>query len=430
MKERISNMSALRSLDRHPCFNAGAKGSYGRVHLPVAPHCNIRCNYCNRKFDCVNESRPGVSSAILSPKQALVYTEKVLEKEPRISVAGIAGPGDPFANPLETLETMRLIRKRFPEMLLCLSTNGLGLAPYLDEVAELGVSHVTLTVNAVDPEIGAAIYNWVRDGKVIYRGVRGAELMLSRQLAAIEGLKKHGITVKVNTIIVPSINDHHVEEVARTVAGLGVDLLNCMPMYPNRDTVFEKIPEPGREMMDEVRAKAEKYLPQMRHCTRCRADAVGLLGEDRSMELHGCLNACASLPKDLADRPYVAVATREGLLVNLHLGEAVKFQIWSKTEDGYACIDERDAPEPGGGPKRWGLLAKILRDCRAVLVAGVGDTPKEILSAAGIDAVEMNGFIELGLEAVYSGRGAKEFKVRRAGGCARGAGCSGNGEGC
>src|SRR5512141_901884 len=116
-------MSAPRSLDRHPCFNPGAKGPHGRIHLPVAPHCNIRCNYCNRKFDCVNESRPGVSSAILSPKQALVYTEKVLEKEPRISVVGIAGPGDPFANPLETLETMRLIRKRFPEMLLCLSTN-------------------------------------------------------------------------------------------------------------------------------------------------------------------------------------------------------------------------------------------------------------------------------------------------------------------
>ena len=334
-------MTTLRNLERHPCFSAGAKGSYGRVHLPVAPHCNIRCNYCNRKFDCVNESRPGVSSAILSPKQALVYMEKVIEKEPRIAVAGIAGPGDPFANPLETIETLRLIRKRFPEMLLCLSTNGLGLAGYLDEIAELEVSHVTLTVNAVDPEIGAKIYSWVRDGKVIYRGIRGAELMLARQLQAIEGLKSRGITVKVNTIIVPSVNDHHVEEVARTVAGLGVDLLNCMPMFPNRDTVFENIPEPDKKMMEKIRATAEAYLPQMRHCTRCRADAVGLLGEDRSTEMQGCLTECASLPKDLADRPHVAVATLEGVLVNLHLGEAAKFQIWSKTKDGFICVGEK-----------------------------------------------------------------------------------------
>ena len=84
-------MNISRDLSRHPCFNAAVKGSYGRVHLPVAPHCNIRCNYCNRKYDCVNESRPGVTSALLSPVQASLYMEKVLERETRIAVAGIAG---------------------------------------------------------------------------------------------------------------------------------------------------------------------------------------------------------------------------------------------------------------------------------------------------------------------------------------------------
>ncbi len=162
------------NIDIHPCFNAKVKGQFGRVHLPVAPKCNILCNYCNRKFDCVNESRPGVTSAVLAPTQAITYLERVLEAEPRITVAGIAGPGDPFANPQETMETLRLIRQRFPELLLCLASNGLGLAPYLDELAELQVSHVTITVNTVDPEIGAKIYSWVRDGKKIYRGLEAA----------------------------------------------------------------------------------------------------------------------------------------------------------------------------------------------------------------------------------------------------------------
>ena len=163
----------MLNTDRHPCFNVAVKGECGRVHLPVAPKCNILCNYCNRKYDCVNESRPGVTSAVLKPRQAIAYLERVLEAEPRITVAGIAGPGDPFANPQETLETIRLIRRRFPDLLLCLATNGLGLPPHLDELAELQVSHVTLTVNAVDPEIGSRIYRWVRDGKVIYRGLDG-----------------------------------------------------------------------------------------------------------------------------------------------------------------------------------------------------------------------------------------------------------------
>ena len=292
----------MLNTDRHPCFNVAVKGECGRVHLPVAPKCNIMCNYCNRKYDCVNESRPGVTSAVLKPKQAIAYLEQVLEDEPRITVAGIAGPGDPFANPKETLETIRLIRRRFPDLLLCLATNGLGLPPYLDELAELQVSHVTLTVNAVDPEIGSQIYSWVRDGKVIYRGRQAAEVLLERQLESIRGLKARGITVKINTIIIPGINDHHVQAVAKKMAELGVDILNCMPVFPNADTPFGHLPEPLPEQMNVIRREAEKIIPQMHHCTRCRADAVGLLEADRTDEFRGCLSACAS-PVPAADGP-------------------------------------------------------------------------------------------------------------------------------
>ena len=73
-------------LEKHPCFNIKAKGTYARVHLPVAPKCNIQCNYCKRDYDCVNESRPGVTSEILSPEQALAYLIKLKEKMPNLSV--------------------------------------------------------------------------------------------------------------------------------------------------------------------------------------------------------------------------------------------------------------------------------------------------------------------------------------------------------
>ncbi|MFH0823951.1 MAG: nitrogen fixation protein NifB, partial [Pseudomonadota bacterium] len=125
-------MSALEK-ENHPCFNVEAKGKCGRVHLPVAPDCNIKCNYCNRKYDCVNESRPGVTSSVLNPRQAVLYLEQVLERTPNITVAGIAGPGDAFAHPKPTMETLRLIRKQFPNLLLCLATNGLNVGPYIAE---------------------------------------------------------------------------------------------------------------------------------------------------------------------------------------------------------------------------------------------------------------------------------------------------------
>lgn len=423
-------MTARLDLTRHPCFNAEVKGECGRIHLPVAPRCNIKCNYCNRKYDCVNESRPGVAGGVLAPAQAVAYLEEVLEKEPRISVVGIAGPGDPFANAPETLDTLRRVREKFPHLLICLATNGLGLPPHLDELAAIGVSHVTITVNAVDPAIGEKIFAWVRDGKVIYRGVKAAELLLQRQLESIRGLKARGIVVKVNFIVIPGINDHHAEEVARTMKELGVDLLNCMPMYPNADTVFENIPEPDREMLDGVRATAERHLPQMRHCTRCRADAVGLLGEDRSAEFSGCLSKCSKLLPAAKGRPYVAVATLEGILVNQHLGEATHLQIWGENGDGYALVEVRATPKPGTGMRRWQQLAELVADCRALLVSGIGDNPRQALEAAGVLPVEMSGFIESGLEVIYHGGSPEALKQRRRGGCAKGAGCQGDGGGC
>lgn len=414
---------------KHPCFNAKVKGQYGRVHLPVAPKCNIKCNFCNRKYDCVNESRPGVTSSVLTPEQANVYMGKVLEKEPRITVAGIAGPGDPFANAEDTMQTLRLIRDNYPETILCLASNGMGIGPHIEELAEMNVSHVTITVNAVDPEIGQKIYSWVREGNIAYRGLQAAQLLLSRQLAAIRKLKEHGITVKINTIVIPGINDNHILAIAEKMKELGADLLNCMAMFPNVDTPFADISQPDKTQMAEIRNAAEQYLPQMRHCTRCRADAVGLLDDDKTDEMRGCLSACASLPAlPTKERPYVAVATHEGILVNQHLGEAEKFEIWKKCDDGYRHVDTRPAPKTSGGLQRWTSLARSLNDCRAILISSIGSSPEEILKKNGIEPILMSGFIEAGLQAVYEGKDISALKTRKTP-CSKGS-CSGSGTGC
>lgn len=422
----VDNISA-----KHPCFNHAAKGSHGRVHLPVAPACNIKCNYCDRKYDCVNESRPGVSSAVLAPHQALSYLDRVLEAEPRISVAGIAGPGDPMANAEKTLETARLIKERYPEMLLCLSSNGLAVPEYLDELAEVCVTHMTLTVNAVEPAVGAQIYSWVKDGKVAYRGQDAARLLLERQAEALVGLKERGIIVKLNTIVIPGVNDRHVEAVARWGADLGADLMNLMPMYPNAGTPFENLGEPSRPLMQELRETCHKHLSQMSHCTRCRADAVGLLGHDRSREMAGCLSSCSQLaePKDVT-RPYVAVASREGVLVNLHLGQAAEFQIWAPVVGGYEQIDLRPAPPAGEGELRWKKLADLLYDCRHVLVSGIGETPRAVLEDHGVEPLELNGFIEEALKAIYAGDDLSAMRVRKGKACCAEKMGQGGGLGC
>lgn len=423
-------MKSLSHLDleKHPCFNPDAKGQYGRVHLPVAPKCNIKCNFCDRKYDCVNESRPGVTSTVLTPEQAAVYLDRVRQAEPRITVAGIAGPGDPFANGKETIATLRTVRRSHQDMMLCVSSNGMGIGPYIADLSEIGVSHVTITVCAVDPEIGSRIYSWVKDGKVVYRGLQAAELLLTRQIEAIKRLKQHDIVVKANCIVIPGVNDHHVEQVAQRMKELGVDLLNCMAMFPNVNTSLGHIEQPPKEMMERIRTMAEQYLPQMRHCTRCRADAVGLLDDDRTDEFRSCLTSCATIPRTPPDqRPYIGVASREGVLINQHLGEARMFQIWERSDQGYRKVEERSAPTAGGGIKRWHQLARMLSDCRAVLISGIGETPREILKKSGVRPIEATGFIEEGLALVYENRKGSLMKKRRK---SCGEVCTGSGSGC
>src|ERR1035437_957600 len=54
----------------HPCYSEEAHHHVGRMMVAVPPACNIQCNYCNRKYDCSNESRPGVVSERLTPETA------------------------------------------------------------------------------------------------------------------------------------------------------------------------------------------------------------------------------------------------------------------------------------------------------------------------------------------------------------------------
>jgi nitrogen fixation protein NifB len=416
-------------LARHPCFNSEARKTDARIHLPVAPRCNIQCNFCDRRFDCLNESRPGVTSAVLTPAQALHYLERAVEKLASVRVVGIAGPGDPFASPEETLETLRLARDRFPEMLLCVATNGLAVEPHAGELAKLRVSHVTMTVNAVDPAIGARIYAWVRSGYRVLRGEDGASALLDRQRSAIAALKRAGLTIKINTIVIPGVNDAHTGEVAREMASLGADIMNLVPLYPVEGTPFASLGQLEHGRLAVLRNAAAARLPQMEHCTRCRADAAGLLGEPQSAELTELLVATARGPTNPGqNRPYFAVATNEGLLINQHLGEAQQLWIFETGPDGPAIVETREAPERGSGDERWRQLAVTLHDCAAVFASAAGQNPRRILEQHGVRVVEAVGLAADAIQA-WSATGELPRGMQRLfQGCGRG--CAGPGGGC
>lgn len=258
----------------HPCFATGAKSNKGRIHLPVSPGCNIGCYFCKRDFNDT-ENRPGVASGVLSPDEAVDAIKKAVELMPEIRVAGVAGPGDTLATP-NALETFRKVKKELPGIIKCMSTNGLLLDEKADEVIEAGIDSLTVTVNAVDPQIQSKINEFIIYHGKRYEGVEAAEILIRNQLNGIRKVAAAGVTVKVNTVFIPEINKDHIPLVAKTVAEAGASIYNIIPLIPQHK--LDWCTEPDCRSLYEVRKEAEKYIKVFRHCQRCRADAVGIPG--------------------------------------------------------------------------------------------------------------------------------------------------------
>ncbi len=270
-------------ISKHPCFNREASKHYGRVHLPVAKSCNISCNYCHRDYDCQNESRPGVTSSLLMPEEAVqrIYEAKRLFND--ISVAAVAGPGDSLAEPLNTMKTFELVKNEFPDIILCMSTNGLNLKENLEELQDKDVRFITVTLNAIDVSIAKKIYRYVDYKNIIYTDVDAAEILLDKQIEGIERAVKMGFTIKINSVLIPGINDFHIKDISEKVKKLGVYLFNVMPMIPAKKSYFEKIGVKGADRKDVANiTKDIEGINIMKHCRQCRSDALGLLDDDLS----------------------------------------------------------------------------------------------------------------------------------------------------
>jgi nitrogen fixation protein NifB len=422
-------------IEKHPCYSEEAHHHYARMHVAVAPACNIQCNYCNRKYDCANESRPGVVSELLTPEEAAHKVLVIAGKIPQMTVLGIAGPGDPLANPEKTFRTFELIAEKAPDIKLCLSTNGLMLPDYVDRIKQLNVDHVTITINMVDPEIGAKIYPWVHYRRKRYRGVEGVKILHEKQMEGLQALKEADILCKVNSVMIPGINDEHLAEVDAVIRSKGAFLHNIMPLIsaPEHGTHFgltgQRGPTP-KELKALQDKCADSNMKMMRHCRQCRADAVGLLGEDRSQEftkekimemtpeysleqrqeVHAGIEKSKAeikavkeqtkAAKKIANSPkiLVAVATKGGGLVNQHFGHAKEFQVFEVDANeakfvGHRKIDHYCQSGYGEAATLEHII-KAIADCKAVLVSKIGHCPQEELHKAGIQTVEAYDVIE------------------------------------
>jgi nitrogen fixation protein NifB len=361
------------------------------MHLPVAVRGNARRRWGFQP-----------SGQALAPEEAIGRLKAVVAAGTDIRVVGITGPGDPLAEPAPTLRTLHLVREAFPGMALCLSTNGLNSPAIANgvarELAGLGLVHVTLLIDAVDPEIVAALYAWIRPAKHTLPLPEAARELVAAQAASIQAFVAAGLRVKVNAYIYPGVNDQHLPELARWAREQGASVMAFVPFAPQAGAEHDDQPQaPDPDLVHELRRQVMAHIELMPHFEACGQDIAGLETP--------AAPSVKQMPRPTTGRPNVALASSNGMEVDLHLGQAARFLIYGpRTQDGLVgLIGDRSAPDPGGGDERWRSVAETLCDCFALLVSSAGQRPRMLLAESGLRVLPNEGGVEGLVDALYGG---------------------------
>lgn len=88
-----------------------------------------------------------------------------------------------------------------------------------EQIINVGVK--TVTVNAVYPAVLKNICAYIIYHGQYMTGEAAARYLILAQLMGIEKIARLGVVVKINTVLIPGVNEHQVEEVARVTAGAG-----------------------------------------------------------------------------------------------------------------------------------------------------------------------------------------------------------------
>ena len=358
--------------------------------VPIAPRANYKIRFAEN-------SKP---LPALSPAQALTWITDLVEKGTVIGSVEFSGPGDPLADRDLLLETVQLLRNRYPAIRQRLTTLALDGAAGVARLADQDFARITVQVNGVDPAVIQKIYAWIRPGRKTIPLTESAELLAGQQLAAVQALAAAGTRVTIQTTVFPGVNDCHLAAIARKMAAAGAQSMVLIPftgITGNRaeNEISEPVLPPcTEEMLATARSQAEAFLTVMDY------QPGPIVAQP---ELHSLLTG--NLQPD-PDRPNVAVASTNGMDVDLHLGQADQLLIYGPREsDGLACLLEtRQAPKTGTGSQRWQQLARqCLHDCFALLATNAGDAPQKVLNGLGTKIIVCDDSIEGAVDVLFGG---------------------------
>lgn len=400
-----------RNMHRHPCFNNYDFHS-AIIHLPIATTSNLvyKRNLLN-KLEGQNFCKKD-SNVLLSLKDALAGLRDAKKSLPNLSVVAIAGPNEPLAD-FETLKyVLSYVRQKYPKLLLCVATNGLLLPIYVRHLISLGLNSVSITLNTLDPMVGAKIYEQISYMGNTYFGLKAAKILLENQMIGIQYLVNYKIAVKLNIEIIPGVNEDEIEDIIQFAKKSGCTLTNVLRMdRVKNESGLETYYSDG---YGKKRAEYEKIMTQSYFCRACHMASIETLNTILTSDFTNSNHYKREDAPEDALRLRFAVCSKNGTLTDEHFGRAAVLYIYEYAEGKIYFLEKRTFPmyakivKEGKKKDRIYPLIHAIKDCNCLICMKIGSCPSEALKEQNIDTYMTYNLIEAAVEEavkrLYEGR--------------------------
>jgi len=182
------------------------------LRIAITDRCNLRCRYCMPRSGQVN---------FVPYPEILRYEEMVRLVEIFVSLGirkvRVTG-GEPFAR-RDCLPFLRKIIGIPGIEGLFVTTNGIAVAPHLDELREIGITGINLSLDTLAPER--------------FHHLTGSD-SLEKVLSTLRGALERNIPLKINTVVLEDTPDKDIYAVA-----------DLAQQYPVTVRFIEKMPFSG-----------------------------------------------------------------------------------------------------------------------------------------------------------------------------------------
>lgn len=336
-------------------------------------------------------------------------------------VLEIEGPGDPLASPETVLRSLALVHAHYPDVMTGLVIDGPLLGEYAAEMTDFGLRYVVLRMDAATVPTARRLV----DG-AIYRGERldraaATDLVLESGPQALQIARRHRLPTVVRFTLVPTVNAGEVGEVAQRARDAGALRMHVVPHVPAPDGPLAKAGVPSVEELADARGLVTEVFdtlpskepddPTLDWLVPERLQPV----DTDELDVVDVMRGLPSPTRFLSLAPVlpprrsqlVAVATRDGTLVDTPLGVASMLRIYVVTEQAIRLIGSRplslDPRRRQDGVGNAQAFLQAIVGCRAVVASQIPSRAMTLLEAVGVKPVALGGTVEEVLDRVARG---------------------------